>query len=81
MIDNERDTWLAKCKNKVNHSFLRGIAVNRNNFVTLVKVPFNHKETDRLLPKTSAVVRAPLSRVYLMRTGGDHIDLAVRKVP
>ena len=38
------------------------------------------KETDRLLPIISAVVRA-LRRVYLMRIGGDHIDPEVLKVP
>jgi hypothetical protein len=34
-------------------------ADNLINFVILVRGPFKHRDTDRLLPKASAVVRAP----------------------
>jgi hypothetical protein len=48
-----------RCKITCDDQLLPSIAVNQNNFIIPVKVSFSHKETDRLLPKTSAVVRAP----------------------
>ena len=60
---------------------LHRTADNFINRVLLAKATFEHNDSDRLLTKTSAVVRAPLCRAYLMRTEDDHSQPSVWELP